>query len=83
MYILVVVAEGNIHEISKFVRRKIKKKYTSKKIIIQNNIYVAQQFAYVHRVVMISLFTRKITKCGSTILSLSLSLSLSKQLTKL
>ena len=46
---------------------KIEKKYASKKKITQNNIYTVWQFAYVHKIVGISLFIGKITRCSSTV----------------
>ena len=58
-----IITVGNIHEISKSVRcknRKKKKKGTLKKKIIQDNIYVVQQFAYVDKVVVIHYFQGKI-----------------------
>ena len=59
--------KGNIHEIPRSMRCKNRgKKYASKKIITQDNIYVVRQFAYVHGVIRISLLSRKNTKCDST-----------------
>ena len=49
----------NIHEISRSVRCKNREKYAPKKTIIQDNIYVIQQIAYVHGVAGISPFTGK------------------------
>ena len=47
---------------------KIEKKYTPKKNNhTQNRIYVIRQFAYIHEVTGISLFSRKNTKCSRTI----------------
>ena len=62
----------NIHEISRFVRCKNREKYAPKKTIIQDNIYFVRQFAYINRVAVISLFTRKKnTRGGSIVFSLS------------
>jgi len=36
------------------------------KKIAQDNIYIVQKFAYVQRVIVISLFLGKNTRCGST-----------------
>ena len=51
--------------------QKIEIKYmsiTKKKTITQDNIYVIQKFTYVHKVVVILLFSRKKnTKCDNTI----------------
>ena len=59
--------EGNIHEILRSVRCKYIEKYALKKTITQNNIYVVWQFAYVYRVVGISIFSGKNTICNSTV----------------
>ena len=62
----------NIHEISRFVRCKNREKYAPKKTIIQDSIYFVRQFAYINRVAVISLFTRKKnTRGGSIVFSLS------------
>ena len=54
-----------MYKIPKSVRCKIEKKNTSKKNNhTQDNIYVVWQFAYVHGVAKISLFSRKNTICG-------------------
>jgi len=42
-----------------YSRNRKKKKYASKKIITQNNIYVILQFVHVHIVPIISLFIGK------------------------
>ena len=47
-----------------------REKYVSKKTITKDNIYVVRQFVYVHKIAVISLFTGKITRCGSTIFTL-------------
>ena len=52
-------SEGNIHKIPRFVRCKNKEKYVSKKTIIYDNIYMIRQFAYIHKVARISLFSEK------------------------
>ena len=49
----------NIHEIPRSMRCKNREKYAPKKTIIQGNIYFVRQFAYINRVVVISLFTRE------------------------
>ena len=47
--------------------KKNREKYMSKKNKhTQDSIYVIRQFAYVHRVAGVSLFSRKNTECGST-----------------
>ena len=51
-----------------------KEKYALKKTIVQDNIYVVWQFAYVYEVAMISLFTQwKNTNCNNTVFFFSLS----------
>ena len=68
-----VVNKGNIHEISRSIRCKNRgKKNVLKKTIIQNNIYVVQQFAYVYKVVVILLFIGKNIRCGSIVFGLFL-----------
>ena len=62
----------NIHEISRFVRCKNREKYAPKKTIIQDNIYFVRQFAYINRVVVISLFTRE-KKIQEVVVQFSLS----------
>ena len=53
------------------MRCKSRVKYTPKKNNhTQDSIYVVRQFAYVHEVAGISLFSEKNTKCGSTFFSL-------------
>ena len=62
----------NIHEISRSVRCKNREKYAPKKTIIQDNIYFVRQFAYVNKVAVILLFTRKkYIRGGSIVFSLS------------
>ena len=39
-----------------------REKICEKKIITKDNIYIVQQFAYVHKIARISLFTRKNTR---------------------
>ena len=46
--------------------------YVPKITITQNNIYVVWQFAYIHEVVLISLFSRKNTRYCSIIFHLSI-----------
>ena len=58
------------------VRNKKKKKnrgntHQRKQSHAQDNIYVVQQFAYVHGVAVISLLLGKYTKCSSTVFPLS------------
>jgi len=62
------LSEGNMYEIPRPMRCKNKeKKYTQKKNNhTQDSIYVVRQFAYVHRVAGISLFSGKNTECSST-----------------
>ena len=64
------VVEWNNHKIPKSVRCKYREKYAPKKTITQDNIYVVLQFAYVHRVVRISLYSKKNTRYVSTVFSL-------------
>ena len=60
-----------MYEIAKLVRCKNREKYTLKKNNhTQDSIYVVRQFAYVHRVVGISLFLGKNTGCGNIVFSL-------------
>ena len=50
---------------------KIEKKYTSKKNNhTQDSIYVIRQFAYIHGVAGISLFSGKNTECGNRVFTL-------------
>ena len=59
--------DGNMYEIPRPVRCKNREKYMPKKNnYTQDRIYVVWQFAYIHRVVRILLFSKKNTKCGST-----------------
>ena len=52
--------------------KKLEKTHIKEKQLhAQDNIYVIRQFAYVYRVVEISLFSRKNTKCGSLVFFLS------------
>jgi len=37
----------------------VRKKYVQNKTITQENIYVIQQFVYIHKIAVISLFTEK------------------------
>ena len=52
-------------------REKKKKKDKEKKPHAQNNIYVVRQFAYIHGVAGISLLSRKNTKYGYNVFSLT------------
>ena len=63
------MADGNMYEIHRPIRCKNKEKYMpkKKKNHTQDSIYMVQQFAYVHRVAGILLFSGKYTECGITI----------------
>ena len=54
------------------MRCKNRVKYAPKKTIIQDNIYVIRQFAYIYEVAEILLFKRKITRYGRSSIVFSL-----------
>ena len=57
-----------MYKIPRPMRFKNREKYMLKKNNhTQDSIYVVRQFAYVHEVTGISLFSGKNTKCGSTV----------------
>ena len=64
--------DRNMYEIPRSGRCKNRrKKNTPKKNnLTQDSIYMVQQFTYVQGVAGISLFSRKITECSSTVFSL-------------